>query len=98
MLAYIASECFSDTNVNLTAESRPVLGSPIGTSTLISTFVKEKVQEWVDELEVLTNIADRQPHAAYSLSPMVSTASGIISQELPRELNTIYNLLKTRCI
>ena len=64
--AGLASECFSDTNVNLTADGQPVLGSPIGTSTFISAFVKEKVQEWVDELEVLTNIADGQPHAAYS--------------------------------
>ena len=52
--------------MNLTADGRPVLGSPIGTPTFISTYVAEKIQEWVSELEVLTNIADSQPHAAYS--------------------------------
>ncbi len=65
--AGLASDVFSDTNVNLTAAGRPVLGSPIGTAAFISSYVKEKVQEWVEELDILTNIADSQPHAAYSI-------------------------------
>ena len=66
MLHGLASEYFSNTNVNLTADGLPVLGSPIGTPTFTSNYVAEKVQEWVSELEALTNIADSQPHAAYS--------------------------------
>ncbi len=60
-LCGLASDVFSDTYVNLTAAGRP------GTAAFISSDVKEKVQEWVEELDILTNIADSQPHAAYSI-------------------------------
>ena len=62
----LASEFFGDTNVNTTHHGRPVLGSPIGTPEFISSFVNGKVQEWVAELDTLSQFADSQPHAAYS--------------------------------
>ncbi len=58
---------FGDSNVNLTTDGHPVLGSPVGTDTFISAFVAEKVQQCVKELDNLTNIAESQPHAAYSV-------------------------------
>ena len=61
----LASEYFGDTNVNITSNGRPVLGSPIGTPEYISSFVEHKVQEWVKELDNLSMFADSQPHAAY---------------------------------
>ena len=62
----LASEFFGDTNVNTTHHGRPVLGSPIGTPEYISSFVNGKVQEWVAELDTLSQFADSQPHDAYS--------------------------------
>ena len=62
----LATEFFSDTSVNLTADGRPVFGSPIGTSSFISTYVKGKVQEWLKELDISSKFADSQPQAAYS--------------------------------
>ena len=60
-----ASESFVDSNVNITTEGRPVLGSPIGKPDYITSFVNQKVQVWVKEVEKLTLFADSQPHAAY---------------------------------
>ena len=63
----LAADYFGDTHVNSTSNGRPVLGSPIGTSEYIASFVKVKVQEWVAELEKLSQFADSQPQAAYSV-------------------------------
>lgn len=61
----IASQTFGDSEVNITTEGRPMLGSPIGKPEFTSNFVKGKVTKWVAEIERLSEIADSQPHAAY---------------------------------
>ena len=61
-----ASELFSDTQVNITTEGRPMLGSPVGTADYILSYASQKAQDWAKEVETLANIADSQPHAAYS--------------------------------
>ena len=60
-----ASQIFGDSEVNITTEGRPVLGSPIGKQEFISDFVTGKVTHWIAEIEKLSEIADSQPHAAY---------------------------------
>ena len=62
----MASEFFGNTHVNITTEGRPVLGSPVGTTDYISSFARQKAQDWAKEVEILADIADSQPHAAYS--------------------------------
>ena len=61
-----AVAAFGDLDVKITTEGRPYLGSPVGTPDYIESFMKNKVQEWIDELELLANIGMTQPHAAYS--------------------------------
>ena len=39
---------------------------PIGKSGFIKTFVATKVDEWISEIDTLSEFADSQPHAAYS--------------------------------
>ena len=51
-----ASESFGDSNVNITTEGRPVLGSPIGKPDYITSFVNQKVQVWVKEVEKLPSL------------------------------------------
>ena len=55
-----AVAAFADTDVKITTEGRPYLGSPIGTTDYIQSFVKNKVQEWLEELELLATIAKTQ--------------------------------------
>ena len=59
-----ASYLFGESNVNITTEGRPILGSPIGKPEFISNFVDRKVNQWIREIEKLTEVADSQPHAA----------------------------------
>ena len=61
-----AKAAFNGTHVNVTAEGRPYLGAPLGTQDYCDKFVADKVIEWKAELEVLSLIAETQPHAAYA--------------------------------
>jgi hypothetical protein len=47
-------------------EGSTYLGGAIGNSDFLCTFLQTKVQEWVDELDTLTTIAQTQPQAAYA--------------------------------
>jgi hypothetical protein len=42
------------------------LGSALGTNSFVESFVKNKVDRWVKEIEVLADIAKTQPHAAFT--------------------------------
>ena len=57
---------FADTNVSVTSEGRPYLGSPLGTASFVSQFVEEKVEQWVGELKMLSDMALAHPHAAFT--------------------------------
>ena len=61
-----AVAAFGDTDVQITTEGRPYLGSPIGTTEYIQSFTTEKVQDWLEELELLATFGITQPHAAHS--------------------------------
>ena len=56
----------SDTNVNVINTGRPYLGAPLGTPEYTNNFVSEKVNQWSSELQLLSEIAVTQPHAAYA--------------------------------
>ena len=58
-----ARELFPD--VNITTEGRPYLGSFIGTETGKTDFVGQKVQDWCNEIELLTKAAEQEPQLAY---------------------------------
>ena len=61
-----ASELFTGTGVNLLIEGHPYLGATIGSRDYMQKYVEQKVDEWSTEVQRLTNIAESQPHAAYS--------------------------------
>ena len=61
-----AVSSFAGSNVNITCEGRPYLGSPIGSDAYVLRFVEEKVKQWMDELQILSDIALAHPHAAYT--------------------------------
>ena len=61
-----AQAAFAGTNVKVTSEGRPYLGVPLGSDQYVQSFLSGKVNEWRAELEMLSQIACSQPHAAYA--------------------------------
>ena len=61
-----AREIFDTTNVNITSHGRPYLGAPLGSSEFTEQFIREKVNNWVCDLRLLSDIAKAQPHACYA--------------------------------
>ena len=62
----LATELFADSGVQITVEGRRHLGAALGTESFTESYVKGKVQEWVEEVTRLSRIATSQPHAAYA--------------------------------
>ena len=61
-----AKEIFKGTSITISTEGKSYLGGAIGSTSFIREFVGRKVQDWVDEIKTLSNIAKTQPHAAYA--------------------------------
>ena len=59
-------ELFADTNVNITSNGRSYLGVPSGTSEVTEQFVKDKVNNWINNQSFLSDITRAQPQAAYA--------------------------------
>ena len=61
-----AKEIFAESGVQITDEGRRHLGATLGTRSFAEAFVSKKVQEWVEEIDTLSSIAQSQPHAAFA--------------------------------
>ena len=86
-----AQNTFQGTNVAITSEGRKLLGAALGTPSFVDIYVQQKVTEWTQEVEQLSNIAISQPHAAYS-----AFTHGLISKwtYLSRTVPDIENHMK----
>ena len=62
----IATTIFGNTHVKITCEGRPHLDAPIGCSEYVSKYVSNKIQQFSEELKMLSAIAVTQPHAAFA--------------------------------
>ena len=62
----IAREVFSGTGVQITTKGVRYLGSAVGEKAFGSSFLEQNVTEWLDELKVLANFAETEPHAAFT--------------------------------
>lgn len=61
-----ALEIFRDSGVVITKEGQRHLGAVIGTEEYKIKYVKEKVGEWIEEVEELAKISITEPQAAYA--------------------------------
>ena len=91
-----ATSVFGDTNIKITCDGRPYLGSALGSHSYTSEFVTGKVKQWTKELKSLSNIAASQPHAAFAAYThgMVSKWS-YISRTIPNISNHLQSLEDT---
>lgn len=61
-----ALQTFKDSGVVVTKDGQRHLGAVIGTEEFKKEYVGDKVTEWIEEVNVLTDMARTEPHAAYS--------------------------------
>ena len=61
-----ARSLFQGTQVNITTRGRPHLGAALGSTEFIDQFVTDKVNQWMQEICILSDIADAQPHVAHA--------------------------------
>ena len=96
-----ATQLFHGSGIKITLEGRPYLGSTLGTAAFTRKYVEEKVQNWVNDITSLAEIANTEPHAAYygfingvskRWTYVMRTTNGISDLFLPLE-EAIKNIL-----
>ena len=60
-----ADKLFKGTNIKITTDGKKHLGATIGSEEYKAEYIHAKVEEWVQELNVLRDIAKTHPQAAY---------------------------------
>ena len=61
-----AKATFENDGINFTKDGKRHLGDTIGSDQFKAYYASKKVDEWCDEIEVLSNFAKSQPQAAYA--------------------------------
>ena len=61
-----AKAAFKGTDINITSAGLPQLGAALGTAAYTDQFVTERVDQWCDEVTLLSAIATTQPHTAFA--------------------------------
>ena len=61
-----AEEAFEGTGVRITVEGKRHLGAVIESMEYKDEFVLSMVEEWVEQIEMLSKIAQIDPHSAYA--------------------------------
>ena len=61
-----AKATFENDGINFTKDGKRHLGAAIGSDQFKAYYASKKVDEWCDEIEVLSNFAKSQPQAAYA--------------------------------
>ena len=62
----VAFKTFENTGINITEEDRRHLGAVIGSIEYRENYVTQKMNAWLDKLNMLCDIARIEPKAAYS--------------------------------
>ena len=57
---------FEGTGITITQEGKRHLGAALGTESFVKKYVDSKVTSWVEEIDSLCQIAQSQPHAAFT--------------------------------
>ena len=61
-----ANHLFKDIDIKIVSDGARVLCPPIGSTSFIHSWIKDKVQSWADELTTLSEIALSQPQSVFS--------------------------------
>ena len=72
-----AKQVFENTNINITSEGRPYLGAAIGSQNFTNDYLRNKVEDWSNELPSLEAAAKKEPHLAYVALVKVIQSQGL---------------------
>ena len=61
-----AQTIFDNTKIKVTTDGQRHLGAVIGTANFKQNYMKERINQWIQELRILSKIAWHKPQAAYS--------------------------------
>ena len=61
-----AQTIFNNTKIKITTDGQRHLRAVIGTANFKQNYMKEKINQWIQELRILSKIAWYKPQAAYS--------------------------------
>ena len=61
-----ARQIFKVSEIQITTEGHPYLGSPLGTQEYVNKFLMAKVDEWIEEVIALSKMTNGHPQAAYA--------------------------------
>ena len=61
-----AIQMFGNSGVTITCEGKRHLGAVVGTTEYKEKYVSDLITNWISELESLSDIAESDPHCAYS--------------------------------
>ena len=61
-----AAEIFNGSGIKIVLEGKRVLGAAIGTTEFEGAYIKDKVSEWIMDLQELSSIAEEEPQIALS--------------------------------
>ena len=61
-----AHTIFDNTKIKIQTDGQRHVGPVIGTGNLRQNYMKEKINQWIQELRILSKIASYEPQAAYS--------------------------------
>jgi len=61
-----AQKLFQDPKIKITGQSERHLGAIIGTELFREQYTKNKVEDWIKDIQMLLNYAQDDPQAAYS--------------------------------
>ena len=64
--AETSREVFQGTGITISAEGRRYLGGALGSTSFLQQFIRKRIEEWVEEIKILSDFAKTQPHAAYA--------------------------------
>ena len=61
-----ACSCFDGSDVSVRTDGVRLLGSPIGSESFVDGYIKDTIDTWLHDLDVLCLFAESQPQAAYA--------------------------------
>ena len=65
-LLEVATKLFEDTGVLVMTRGVRYLGSAVGDEDFLKAYLEEKVNRWMEEIDVLARFAQTEPHAAFA--------------------------------
>ena len=77
----VAHHLFSDLNLIIVSDGACVLGSPVRSPEFINQWIKENIQTWTDEINLLAIISHSQPQSAFS-----SLTHGLLNRWKPDKM------------